>query len=532
MGEIVMSTFKITALTASILLATACGSSISYAAPMTNQQIKAMVNTIVNQRTAKLQKEVKKLQNQVVTLKGKLSDVKQQVRPGVMPVSQHGLTVKNIPKSRQAIGTPSKHVVKTKSTVGVARNNVLTGLYLGGTPVFTSPYIGEHSAFDGSDLIVNQSTVNFDVRLLKQEQALRTTLAKKGLPLPQHPLVELSGEVEGLGNVRQTHPGNTKAGINLSDAELDVYAQVNPWVLGFVDFSWEDSLPAAYRIARDNVFVDKAFVTIGDLTATPWYASLGQLYVPFGQYSSYMISDPVTKLLARTQARSMVLGYRPQNGDGVFAASYVFQSNTRDNAKSADGGVNLGYEFDHDGVSGKLAVGAIANIADAQGMQMSVAPSNTPFTGFGTSSSTEQIYKAVPAVDVHGSLNIDHYSFIAEYVDSTTDFDPRAMTFNGKGARVSAGHVEAAYNFHWHGKPGSFSVSYGYTQEALALFLPRDRYMAALNYSFWRNTVASVEFRHDVQYAGSNRASGAGSAVFGPQHKYLNLATVQFGVFF
>jgi hypothetical protein len=299
-----------------------------------------------------------------------------------------------------------------------------------------------------------------------------------------------------------------------------------------MEFQWNDSFPGVYRVANSNSLVNKAFVTVGNLNLTPWYASLGQLYVPFGRYSSYMVSDPLTKLMARTKARAFVLGYRPQSGTGVYASSYVFRSDTRESAKSADGGVNLGYEFSRGNVRGNFAVGAIANVADSQGMQGTPAPSSIPFSGFGTSSTTEQIFKPVPAINLHGSLSIGNYTFLAEYVASTTSFDPRAMTFNGHAARVSSGHAEAAYNFELHGRPGSFAIGYGFTKEALALFLPRDRYMTTLNYSFWKDTLASLEFRHDVNYASSNTASGAMSPRFSALHKYVNLGTFQFAVFF
>ncbi len=165
-------------------------------------------------------------------------------------------------------------------------------------------------------------------------------------------------------------------------------------------------------------------------------------------------------------------------------------------------------------------------------MQINNAPANIPFSGFSGSPGAENIFKAVPAIDVHGKLNVGPMTFIGEYVDSTTDFDPRALTFNDRGARVSAGHVEAAYNFNWHAHPGSIAVGYGFSQDALALLLPKDRYLVTLNYAFWRDTLASLEFRHDVEYPGTDVASGAMSSNFSAPFKYENLVTAQMSVFF
>ncbi len=322
-----MKRYRLTTLAASMFCITASLQSVGFAQTMSAQQIQALVDKLVNQKTAHLQNEVKNLRMQVVSLRAQLkpnSTKSTKPRAAIHEVA----TVKNVPKTGRST-TSEQFRMNRRQDRGTAHaievNNTLTGLYLGGSPVFTSPYIGEHSAFDGSNLIVNQSTVNFDVQLLKQEQALEDSLTEKKLPLPNHPLVELSGEVAGLANSRETNPGNNQSDINLSDAELDVYAQMNPWVLGFAEFSWEDSIVTPYRVARSNAYIDKAFITVGNLNKTPLYGSIGQLYVPFGQYSTYMISDELPRLLARTQARADCIRLSAERWQWCFCSRICFQ---------------------------------------------------------------------------------------------------------------------------------------------------------------------------------------------------------------
>ena len=43
------------------------------------------------------------------------------------------------------------------------------------------------------------------------------------------------------------------------------------------------------------------------------------------------------------------------------------------------------------------------------------------------------------------------------------------------------------------------------SKDALALGMPAQRWSAVLNTSIWRNTLESLEFRHDINYAKSNK---------------------------
>lgn len=567
-----MRQYKLKKLAGAVIIAMSCGAS-SYAAQMTNQQIQALVDQVVAQKTQGLQKEVGQLNAQVAALKQKLRTANQPRRAAPRyravysrtSVSAAGKpdqtpTARNLPQSPTQQQPPQysqgsgynlnrpRHPNYRNIDIGpphlTADNDALTRLYLGGTPIFTSPYIGEHSAYDGSDLIVNQSSVNLDTRLLKQGQAMDDALVAKGFPIPTHPMVEVSGAVEGLAYAANTNNGtataaqqqrstSNQADVTLSDAEFDIYAQADPWVFGYLSFAWADSFNTPYRVGNANAIIDKAFLTVGNLSRSPFYGSFGQLYVPFGQYASYMISDPLTKTLARTKGRAIVLGLYPRGDTGVFASTYVFKSDTSDAAKSVAGGANLGYNFAiHNAIFGSIAGGIISNIADSIGMQINGAPSSIPFGGFSMNNAAEQIYKAVPAADINGIATYKHLNLMAEYVDTTTTFDPRAMTFNNGNARPSAGQVEGAYTFAACGRPGSFAIGYNWTQDALALLLPKQRYIAAINYSIWRDTMESLEFRHDINYSGNDTATGAGSVPFSPLNKTVNMATVQIAVFF
>ena len=86
-------------------------------------------------------------------------------------------------------------------TALVANDHILT--YIAGTPVVSSPYLGNRPAFDGSDYIVNISSINRDVRLMQQRRSLSRAYVKLGYKAPDRPILALSGAVVPMGTIGQ-----------------------------------------------------------------------------------------------------------------------------------------------------------------------------------------------------------------------------------------------------------------------------------------------------------------------------------------
>ncbi len=259
-------------------------------------------------------------------------------------------------------------------------------------------------------------------------------------------------------------------------------------------------------------------------------------------------NDTDDSIFRSNQERSIVLGYRPN--DGLYANTYVFKGNTDTNSE-LEGGGTLGYNTTIGKLSADTSVGMISNLAESEGMQLNGAaindgvPSPVPFAGFGLNSTTEKLVHAVPGFDARVNLSYGAYTFIGEYVTATKRFDSQDMGFGHigdgpvlNGAQPAAFHAEGIYSFYIYGKPSTAVMGYDFTKQALALLLPEQRIWAALNVSFWRDTIATLEIRHDIEYGENDLASGrCGTASctpvsFGPLGKTDNAVTMQFGVYF
>ena len=117
--------------------------------------------------------------------------------------------------------------------------------------------------------------------------------------------------------------------------------------------------------------------------------------------------------------------------------------------------------------------------------------------------------KKIPGFGAHTSISFDRYNIMAEWVTATQSFREQDLSFNGKGAQPQAAQLEAGVTFMSFNRPSSVGVGYQWTGEALALNVAEQRINAVYNISVWRDTIESVEYRHDMDYAKSQYANGA-----------------------
>lgn len=416
----------------------------------------------------------------------------------------------------------------------------LLDTYAHGPAVVTSPLLSLTSAYDGSDLLVNLPSMNEDLFLLQARQDLENYAKKKGLEIPARPMLSISGGIEGqlIYNGNYVLPGKTD--VDLSRAEVDFVAEIDKWITGTMVVDYDNNaLDFHNRKVHDARFrIDRGFFTFGNLNEFPAYLTLGQVFAPFGKYTWLSINPPITLSLARIKERALVLGF---NKDGLYGSLYGYKGETyvhNDNIINS-WGVNLGYGKSWSNASFDLGAGYVANIADSEGMQDTLSPF-TP--GFGRYVPYNlQLVHRVPGIDAHFSFTVDPFDFVSEYVGANTKFDPRDMSFDGKGARPAALNLTAKVRFDVFGKAAQFLVGYDGTWQALALNLPQQSYFAKVGVSLLRATLVSLEFRHDRDYDVTHYSNANGSLlvpdgrIFYPSgmgKRDRNSVTMEVGVYF
>lgn len=407
-------------------------------------------------------------------------------------------------------------------------------IYPLGVTVATSPYIGIRSEFDASDVIVNLSTMNEDLRILQERQKLTKRLTCDELPWSKRPLLELSGDVVGNAFYRESYNDNSSHDINLAGVRLDTLASVSEWAYGLISLEFDngplDSVIRGNgrRISNSKIFLSRGFLTIGNLDKSPVYFSIGQMFVPFGRYSSGVLTSIPTAQIAKTNARAAVLG---AFYNGIFGQAYAFRGDS-DVASTGinQWGLNAGYEGAYNDITYEVGAGYIANMADATGMQNT--GTRVGFPGFAKSRYTEMLEHRVPGVDIYGRGSYKCFSMNVEYISATKSFDEVDLSYNDGGAQPSAFYIDGTYRFKALERPFGFTLGYGHSWESLGLNVPEQSFYAALTGSIWKNTIEGLEYRHDENYSSSDTSGGSG---FGPVSSVggsRNSIVGQVGVYF
>jgi hypothetical protein len=521
-----------------ILLAIVCFSSPLYAEH--DQQLQQQIRM--------LQKQTQVLQAQLAQLQSKVNSESKKEYPKTSHAHKKAPSsplVPSVPRSKHedfhssgiTVHAPESHPesISFYPTALVADDHVVT--YIAGTPVVTSPYLGDRPAFDGSDYIVNISSINRDIRLMQQRRRLYRAYEHIGYPVPEMPIIAISGKTEPQAVLNSPYVGTTSGDLTLGSSEIDFAAALNQNVEAYIAIAYNASPPSVGPRVTNSAFnLNMGFVNIGNLDKTPLYFTAGQLYVPFGRYSSAMISSPLTMNMARTKSRPFILGYKSQENSGPFAAVYGYKSDTT-LGKSGIGGLNLGYIFEHNDVTGEIGGSYISSIDDAAGMQRTDSTQGTTFGGFGSYANGTESVRKTQAFDVHGNIGIDRYNFSAEWITAER-FRTEDLSMNGMGARPQAGQLEANMTFRAFHRPSSLGLGYQWSHDALALNLPQQSLLGVFNISIWKDTVESIEYRHDIDYAPSQFANGANSATSAPNQntwgtgKGADTVSAQIGVYF
>lgn len=507
------------------------------------EQIKALL-----EETRALRQEVTQLKKQLAahTREHKVQPLKRKKSVNQTRLYQKSQKKSVHSKAQVKITKPNTTKVSTtQSKTGKLSKYLAT---LGGYTPIISPYLNQPPAYDGSDLLTNLLEQNTDLLVLQYREEIDNAFSEQ--KMSEYYLI-LSGALGTQINLTRPYVRPSISDIDLTVANITALAGIGNWVTGFMSFDY-DSTPLnglnppqfGPRVGNSRVYVDQGFVTLGNVKKADWYVSIGQMYLPFGQYNSYLINSPLTSSLFTTSERPLLLGYSHSMNTTEFdAAVYGYQGDTITSIDSNyinEWGASLAYLVKKTKWNGQIGVGYISNIADSEGIQLNgqLSQACEVFGGFAfPCRNANVLVHRVPGFDVYGTLTIGNYSLVSEYITATRAFSTIDMTFNKKGARPQAFDLEGAYAFSFFKKPSSISLSYAFTKEALALLLPAKQYTITFTTSLWRKTTQSIGFQHNINYGSFSTATGQMLPIFFPVDrinlgKSSNTVTIAVNAFF
>jgi hypothetical protein len=295
----------------------------------------------------------------------------------------------------------------------------------------------------------------------------------------------ISGAVEVEVGFENGYENESTSDIALATVELGLEAQVCDWAVANVVFIWEED-------DTEQVEVDEGTITLGNIDKYPFYLTVGKFVVPFGNYETNMISDPLTLEIGETPQSAVQLGLESSN---FYGSMYIFNGDIDEDGeddKIKCFGASAGYAFETENFSLDIGAGWINNIADSDGLGGWIEDSGFSLKDY------------VGGITGHAILNFAPFMVIAEYVTAMDDIE---FTDNTKLESPSAYNIELGYTFEMAGKETTLGIAYQGTEECGGI-LPESRLVASIGVGLGEYVGVALEYAHDEDYSETDGGTG------------------------
>ncbi|NNJ92895.1 MAG: carbohydrate porin [Gammaproteobacteria bacterium] len=286
--------------------------------------------------------------------------------------------------------------------------------------------------------------------------------------------VEIGGVVEIEAQQVSPDGAADTSDIYVATAELGVAAQVNDWVSAEIVLLYEDD-----GSHSGEIDVDVATINIADPDSN-WFMTTGQYTLPFGNYSTNLVSDPITLDAGETSDVAFEFGL---SNSGLSGSIYAFRGDQESEIKNY--GLNLGYEAGNENFVFNGGLGWLNDISETNSvvddatMMTNKAAGWTAFAQFDTGS----------------------FTIIGEYLAATESLDAYSTT-----DEPSFFNIEAALGFNAIGKPAVVAIGYQGSDEASSYAggMDEKRTLAALSMEIMDNTNIGIEYMKSEDYTGAD----------------------------
>jgi hypothetical protein len=324
-------------------------------------------------------------------------------------------------------------------------------------------------SFLAASALADAGGVTLEERLAKVE----TALAKKNPQGAWPSNVSLSGAVEIEAGFTRYNPADPAADdtdesdVDLTKVELGLEARIVKYVTGQVVFLYED----------DDLTVDEGFITLGIDEDMPFYLKAGKMVLPFGNYESHFISDPLPLELGETNEGAAVVGFANDRMDisvGAFNAD-IDETGDDDtiNAYVAAARISLP----------NITLGAayISTLAEG-GLEDDITDN------VGT------LRDHIPGYSLFASVSLADKLFLeAEYVAALETFEAGELSFDGgRALEPKAWNLELAY-----APTARLEAALRYEgSEDGGDWIPENQYGAVVSYGIFQHTTLALEYLH------------------------------------
>ncbi len=291
--------------------------------------------------------------------------------------------------------------------------------------------------------------------------------------------------------------GNDFSDVTVATIEPTVQAHFNDTVSAQVRLLFEED-------TTEHIEVDRATITVAP-PDSPFNLTAGRYYVPFGSYQTAFIDDTLALEIGETRETTLRAGV---GANGFDLGVWAFNGDSGDDSVS-ELGANAGYHHDGAHWAVDIGLGVSSNLADSDVLRVTVID-------------VDSLDNSVTGLATHARLEAEQWAFTGEYVSALDAFEANELAFDGDGAQPAGWQLEIARELKVMDTPVTAALGWQGTDEALAVGLPAQRWLAGLTVTPWTATDVSLQLPRDRDYDASEGGTG----------EHAHSATVQLAVSF
>jgi hypothetical protein len=370
-------------------------------------------------------------------------------------------------------------------------------------PVTSTRFYSKKDYDKSGRLLANFPSMNEDVYFLERRSRHEQALKKnKNHDFLMHS-IELSGAFAARIAMLDGASNAMRQDIDLSKVQLDFFSDVNPWVMVLASFNYDKSdMPMLFQSKPKNAraYLKRGFITIGNMDQSPYYTSIGQMYLPFGSFSSSRLSGNAVLGLGRITGRVLVSGYHDLHQTHAFFLMQGSSQHANQQSIELLGFNNIFHVAIEDDSRIDVAVGYVSNMVESDGLLEAVHIQHA----------SHVIDHPVPAIDANVTWKYRDAVFKMEYLMAGRHFSASDFAYQGKGAKPKAIYLEVGKdaNIDYWDSSVSLSVSYDQSWEASSMQVSKRSMAFFAGTTLWKNTSQSLELRHSWAYPGSAYRGG------------------------
>ncbi len=305
--------------------------------------------------------------------------------------------------------------------------------------------------------------------------------------------VNISGAVEVEAADSEDYSGAHATDIVLATVELALDADINERLSAHVAFLYEED--------ETDFGIDEGTMTYS--LTDGMAVTAGKMYVPFGRFDSFMVSDPQTLEMAETVETVLMLSAESQ---GMYGSAYLFNgdSDELDEVDNGDNdglsaGFNIGYTNED---TFDVGVSYISNIGDSDTLQALET----------TGAAVGVVDSRVAGLAGYFSLGFGQVTVVGEYVTALESFANGDLDDTvTQEEQPTAANLEVGI-----GVTDALVLAAGYqqTDEAVFIGLPETVVSASIAYALNDGGTLSAEYAVMDDYETDEGGSGESANAF------------------